>query len=172
LSFLSKIFGRKDDRAPLRPLYGALVGAARDPMWYRDGGVPDTIDGRFDMIAALFALLLLRLEREGDAARAESVLLTELLIDDMEGSIRQLGTGDLVVGKRIGKMMGGLGGRMAALREQLGSRNGLDDFVARNIFHDAPAGAVTFLGGRLERFHAGLEALSLDDILGGRVPAL
>ena len=59
--------------------------AAAIPAWYRDGQVPDTIDGRFDMIAAMLALVLLRLEAEGEAGRGPSVLLTEIFIDDMDG---------------------------------------------------------------------------------------
>ena len=83
--------------------------------------MPDTIDGRFDMIAAVTALVLLRLEAEGDAGRAPSVLLAEIFIDDMDASLRQIGIGDYVVGKHVGRMMSALGGRLAAFREARGS---------------------------------------------------
>ena len=80
MSFLSRIFGSgRSDRARMLPLYRAIVAEGRDPVWYRDGRVPDTIDGRFDVIAAVMALLLLRLEHEenGETRRA-TTLLTEL----------------------------------------------------------------------------------------------
>src|SRR6185295_16287598 len=72
LSFISRIFGDRRQRARLSPLYAAIVAAGRDPAWYREGQVPDTIDGRFDMVAAILALVLLRLEREGDRNRKDS----------------------------------------------------------------------------------------------------
>ena len=56
LALLSRLFGERRERAALRPLYDAVVAAARDPAWYRDGGVPDTLEGRFDMVAAILAL--------------------------------------------------------------------------------------------------------------------
>src|SRR3712207_3496551 len=89
LAWLARLFGARRERAALRPLYDALVAAAREPAWYREGGVPDTIEGRFDMVATMVALVLLRLEREGEKAKSESVQLTEIFIDDMDGTLRQ-----------------------------------------------------------------------------------
>ena len=60
MSLFQRIFGETKQRAPLQPLYAAVVGRGRDPSWYRDGQVPDTLDGRFDMIAAILSLVLLR----------------------------------------------------------------------------------------------------------------
>jgi cytochrome b pre-mRNA-processing protein 3 len=65
VSFLTRIFGSGgDERDAYRPLYNAVVAAGRDPAWYVEGEVPDTVDGRFDMIAAILALTLLRLEAD------------------------------------------------------------------------------------------------------------
>ena len=90
------------------PLYHAVVAEGRQPHWYLQGGVPDTLDGRFDMIVAILAQALMRLEALG--AAQESVWLTELFIDDMDGQLRQEGIGDVVVGKHIGarRTTGGL----------------------------------------------------------------
>lgn len=166
MSLLQSIFGGRADRQRLDPLYRAIIAEARDPAWYREGQVPDTIDGRFDMVAALAALVLLRLERE-DSARGKSVHLTELFVDDMEGTIRQIGIGDLVVGKHLGKMMGALGGRLAAFRDSPGS----EAPVLRNIFHDSPPSpdALRFVTERIERFRDGLERTSLDALLAGEL---
>ena len=62
MTFLDRFFRRRDRREALAPLHRGIVALARDPGWYRAGGVPDTLDGRFDMIAAATALVLLRLE--------------------------------------------------------------------------------------------------------------
>jgi cytochrome b pre-mRNA-processing protein 3 len=170
LSLLTRIFGSGGrDRANLRPLYEAVVAEGRDPAWYREGRVPDTIDGRFDMIAGVLALVLLRLEREGEAARSDAALLTETFIDDMDGTMRQLGIGDVVVGKRMGKLMGALGGRMGSFRTA--EADGYDGAVRRNIFRDAPPSedAVTFVGEGLRALAARLDAASLEQLLRGEL---
>lgn len=167
LSFLQSIFGEKKERAAWAPLYRAIVERARDPFWYREGGVPDTLDGRFDMVAALTALVLIRLEALGEAGRGPGVLLTELFVEDMDSSLRQIGIGDYVVGKHVGRMVSALGGRLAAFRA--------GDFAAaarRNLFHDSPPSeeAAALVAGRLEQFAAALDALGLDSLAEGALP--
>ena len=170
MSLIQRIFGGSRDRAALDPLYRAIVAAARDPLWYRDGGVPDTIDGRFDMVAALIALVLLRLEAEGEEARDAEVLLTELFIDDMDASLRQIGVGDYVVGKHVGRMMGALGGRLSAFRAA--AEGALDEPVRRNLFRDAPPSEekVAFVATRLADFRSRLGATEREDLLAARLP--
>lgn len=171
MSLFQRIFGEKQQRAPLQPLYRAIVARGREPAWYRDGRVPDTLDGRFDMIAAVLSLVLLRLEKEGEATRDPSVLLTEIFIDDMDAELRQLGVGDYVVGKHVGRMMSALGGRLGAFREALAGGS-LTDTVARNIFHEAPPSdeALAFVSRGLEHFAAGLDALPTAALLEGTLP--
>ncbi len=174
MTFLKRIFGGDGGRARLAPLYEAIVAAGRTPIWYREGEVPATLDGRFDMVAALLSLVLLRLEREGERGRAECVLLTETFIDDMDGTLRQIGIGDFVVGKHVGQMMGALGGRLAAFRDALHGDGDLEQAVRRNLFRDAPpsARAVTFVSERLRRFHGGLAPLGPERLLAGELPPL
>ena len=171
LSFLQRLFDRGDRRKACEPLYRAIVALARDPAWYRDGRVPDTIDGRFDMVAAVTALALLRLEAEGEAAREASALLTEAFVADMDASLRQIGIGDYVVGKHVGRLMGALGGRLGALREA--GEGGLEAFAIRNIFHDAPPSdeATQQVAARLERIRGALREQPLDALLAGRIPS-
>ncbi|HTU13254.1 MAG TPA: ubiquinol-cytochrome C chaperone family protein [Allosphingosinicella sp.] len=171
MSLFQRIFGETKQRAPLQPLYRAVVAKGRDPAWYRDGQVPDTIDGRFDMVAAILSLVLLRLEHEGEAARDQSVLLTEIFIEDMDGTLRQIGIGDYVVGKHVGRMMSALGGRLGALREARAA-GALDEAVTRNIFHEAPPSpeAVAFVAAGLARFADALDATPTDSILAGTLP--
>jgi cytochrome b pre-mRNA-processing protein 3 len=168
VGILKHIFGGKHQRARLDPLYRAIVAYGRARCWYLEGEVPDTVDGRFDMIAAVLALVLIRLEQEEPEGREASVLLTEIFIDDMDGSLREIGIGDLIVGKHIGKMMGALGGRIGAFRAASGD---LRAPVLRNIFHDAPPSdaAAAFVAGRLEEFQRGLSRSPLEAILAGRI---
>ncbi len=172
MSLFRRIFGEARQRAALAPLYRAAVAAGRDPFWYRDGHVPDTIAGRFDMVAAVTALVLLRLEADGEAGREPSRLLTELFIDDMEATLRQIGIGDPVVGKHVGRMMSALGGRLGAFRAAR-AEGSFAAAVRRNVFHDSPPSddAPALVAARLERFSRGLDGCATADLLDGRVPA-
>jgi cytochrome b pre-mRNA-processing protein 3 len=172
LGFLQRLFGDTRQREALVPLYRAAVARGRDPAWYREGRVPDTLDGRFDMIAAIVALVLVRIEAEGEAGRAPALLLTETFIDDMDGTLRQIGIGDHVVGKQVGKMMGALGGRLAAFRAGRDAGIGFAAAVTRNIFHEAPPSpeAAAFVADRLESFDRALGAQPIETLLAGELP--
>ena len=166
------MFGKPEaERGGLRPLYDALVREARQPEWYRQGRVPDTIDGRFDMVSSVLALALLRLERDGEAGRRDTVLLTEIFIDDMDGTLRQIGIGDVVVGKHVGKIMGALGGRLGAFRDSFDGKVALADAVRRNVFRDAAPSeaAIDFVTARLTALEQSLAALPRDQLLRGEI---
>lgn len=167
MSLFSSLFSRKDDRAALRPLYASVVARARQPHWYLDGSVPDTLDGRFDMVAAILSLVLLRLEALG--AQAESVRLTEIFIDDMDGQIRQIGFGDVVVGKQVGRMVGALGGRLAAYRAGLAGTAPLAEALVRNVYRgEAPADdELAYVEAQIRALAARLDQLSLAQLLAG-----
>ena len=154
------------------PLYRAIVAAARDPFWYRDGQVPDSVTGRFDMLSAVTALVLVRMERlEGAVAIRDSVLLTELFIADMDESLLEIGVGDYSVGKHVGRMVGALGGRLTAFRDA-SDRNDFTSAVRRNIFHEAPPREelVELVAARLATFDQALAGLTHDALVEGRLP--
>jgi cytochrome b pre-mRNA-processing protein 3 len=171
VTFLQRIFGDRKERESLRPLYDAAVRVGREPGWYLDGGVPDTMTGRFDVVSSVVALVLLRLEREGDDARRETVLLTELFIDDMDATLRQSGIGDLIVGKRVGKLMSTLGGRLGAYREALQGEGDLHAAVRRNVFRDSPPSedVVPVVAERLRALHARLAGVPREQMLAGEI---
>jgi len=171
MGVLNRLFGRKD-RDALTPLYNAVVLEARRPDWYLAGQVPDTLDGRFDMVAAVLSLVLLRLEEEGDSGRAPSAYLTEIFVEDMDGQLRERGIGDIVVGKHIGRMMGALGGRLGALREAFAGGD-LEGAIDRNIYRGAVPGEVARASVRdgLIGLRKRLAAMPASDLVGGRWPA-
>lgn len=162
--------GRRSGEAEALPLYNAVVERARQPHWYMDGAVPDTVDGRFDMIAAALSAVLLRLEAEPAAAQL-SVWLTERFITDMDGQLRELGIGDVVVGKHVGRMMGMLGGRLGAYRNGLAAGD-LRPALARNLYRGAaPEGAaVEHVVAELTALSAALAETPLDALQAGRLP--
>ena len=169
MKLLDRLF-RPVPAMPLRlALWQAIVGEARDARWYRDFGVADSVEGRFDMITLVLAVVLLRVEREGDGA--SSVALTELFIEDMDSQLRQSGVGDLMVGKHIGKLMATLGGRIGALREALPLGGAaLAEAVARNATLVEGADAVP-LAEELLRFHAAIDQVPAEALLAGSLAA-
>lgn len=133
-NWLKQWLGRDDDRYALRPLYLSIVEEARQPGWFTDGGVADTLEGRFEMVMLILSLAMLRLEALGQNAASSSVRLAELFVEDMEGQLRESGVGDVGVGKHVGKMMSALGGRLGAYREGLAGTHSLADALVRNLY--------------------------------------
>lgn len=170
MSLLRRLFPERDQRARYLPLYNAVVAEARDPVWYRDGGAPDTVDGRFDMVAMILALVLIRLEGEGEAGRLPSTLLTEVFVDDMDGQLRQIGIGDVVVGKHVGRMMSALGGRISAYRAALAGEESLRDALVRNLWRGEAPAATDFVETRARALHAALAATSAATLYAGELP--
>lgn len=170
MPLIDRLFHRRD-RADGQALYTAIVAMARAPHWYLDGAVPDTLDGRFDMIAAILALVLLRLEGDSDGA-APSAHLAEQFVDDMDGQLREMGIGDIVVGKHVGRMMGMLGGRLGAYRDGL-ANGGLDDAIVRNIFRgEAPgAAAQAHVREQLLALHEALASTPTTALIAGDLPS-
>jgi cytochrome b pre-mRNA-processing protein 3 len=160
MQLLRRLFGttEADPRESLRPLYNQLVAHARQPHWYLDGGIPDSVNGRFEMVATMFALVLLRLEQESDSGR-EMALLTEIFVADMDAQLREIGVGDLTVPKKIKKMAQGWLGRGVAYREGLDQPDDamLALGLARNVYGDETrAGEPQIL--RLARYARSLDA--------------
>ncbi|MEP7348442.1 MAG: ubiquinol-cytochrome C chaperone family protein [Sphingorhabdus sp.] len=140
MSLLKRIFGSSepDPKTKLVPLYQQIVAKAREPHWYEAGQVPDSIDGRFDMVAAVLTFVLLKLEQNPQYAQ-DMAYLTEVFVDDMDGQLREVGIGDMIVGKHIGRIMGALGGRLGAFREALSDTKTLDDAILRNVYRSETA---------------------------------
>lgn len=134
MSFLSRLLGTAPDpREGVRPLWHRVIELARDTVYYSECGVADTVAGRFDMICAVLSAVMVRIE--ASEMRAESALLAELFVEDMDGQLREFGVNDVVVGKRIGKLMSVLGGRLGTYRGALnaGDLERLTAAVSRNV---------------------------------------
>ncbi len=156
LNALKKWFGGSGERVALRPVYDAIIAEARLPHWYVEGQVADSIDGRFDMVSAILALVLIRMEAMGDEARLPSTLLAETFVEDMDGQLREIGIGDIVVGKHIGRMMSALGGRLGAYRTGFAEGGDPQDALLRNLYRgEAPDAAA------LDHVAAALKELAL-----------
>ena len=171
--WLDRVLGRSGGDETL-PLYEAVVTRARAPHWYLTGAVPDTVDGRFDAVAAVLSMVLLRLEDE-PAGAEPAARLAERFVDDMDAQLRQLGIGDIVVGKHIGRMMAALGGRLGAYRDALAPDapdGAFAEALTRNLYRgEAPAPeAVAHVEAELRKLRRGLAEVPIDRLIAGDLP--
>jgi cytochrome b pre-mRNA-processing protein 3 len=168
MNLLARLFrSPPDPREALRPLWHRVVEISREPEWYSRCGVADTVAGRFDMITAVLALALLRLERD-ENCRPQASLLTELFVEDMDGQLRESGVGDIVVGKHIGKLMASLGGRLGAYRAGLAGEASFEEALRRNVTLLDGKGPEP-LAERLRAFAGQLDAAADSEVLAGRI---
>lgn len=126
---------RREREAVAQRLYAAIVAAARRPEFYREGGVPDTLDGRFELVTLHAYLVLHRLRLEPAAAEPAQTLFDAMFLD-MDESLREIGVGDLGVGRRIKQMGQAFYGRAAAYDAGLAAADPavLEAALARNLY--------------------------------------
>lgn len=117
-------------------LYGAIVAQSRRAAFYTGYGVPDTMDGRFDLIVLHIVVLLARLDRAGPSARGVGQSLFDLFCRDLDANLREMGVGDLAVPKRMRQFGEAFYGRQAAYLAAFDAPDGqeLEKALARNIF--------------------------------------
>lgn len=110
---------KKQRRSQANALYLAVVEQSRQPVLYTVFNVPDTVDGRFDMIVIHVMLLIRRLRGEGEAAAAISQDVLNLMFDDMDRNFREMGISDLSIGKHVKKTAKAFYGRADAIETAL-----------------------------------------------------
>jgi cytochrome b pre-mRNA-processing protein 3 len=141
-------------------VYGQLVDRARAPAFYARYGVPDTLDGRFEMVALHAFLALHRLKRDGAAGAELAQALFDTMFADMDRSLREIGVSDLAVGKRVRDMAQALYGRIAAYEAGIDAGPGaLEQALARNVYGTAPAAPAPALAALAAYMRAALERL-------------
>jgi cytochrome b pre-mRNA-processing protein 3 len=156
---------------PARDLYERVVAQARRPAFYADFGVPDTLDGRFEMIGLHLFLVLYRLKGEPTAAELSRAVV-ETMVLDMDRSLREMGAGDLGVGRRVKAMARGLYGRIAAYEAGLDGPDAmLEAALGRNLYGTvAPAPAhLAAVAGYMRAQAAALAGQDLAMLLAGEV---
>lgn len=132
-----RLFGKKD------PLPGAasrmleqVVSESRKALHYRDGGVPDTLEGRFEMMVVSAFPIFYRLKGQGKAAERLAQLLFDSMFREIDMSLREMGVGDLSVPRKIKAMAQGFYGRVVAYERALDAEDAaaLREAVTRNVF--------------------------------------
>jgi cytochrome b pre-mRNA-processing protein 3 len=112
---------RRDERQTARSIYGSIVTRARAPAFYAEWGVPDTLQGRFEMIVLHLALVLHRLAAEGDAGDRLARALTEVFVVDLDDAMREMTFGDLAVPREVKRAAAALFDRHEAYRRAVAS---------------------------------------------------
>jgi cytochrome b pre-mRNA-processing protein 3 len=136
IPMILRSFRRGAENRTIAALYGTIVTQARLPVFYADYGVPDTVEGRFDLIVLHLVLLLRRLAREDGTTHSLGQRLFDTFCRDLDGNLREMGIGDLAVPKRMRRFGEAFYGRQAAYVGALDAADERDfeKALARNIF--------------------------------------
>ena len=152
-------------------VYGAVVTQARNPAFYRDAGVPDTPEGRFEVIVLHLYLLLERLRGAGEPGVEPSRLLIERLVTDMDDQMREMGVGDLSVPKKVKRAARMLYERTEDYRAALAQPDNAALAVAlgRAFPSSTKLGTTDLLARYVREAVAHLAGISSEALLAGRV---
>jgi cytochrome b pre-mRNA-processing protein 3 len=156
-------------------LYAVLTAQARRPDFYLSCGVPDTIDGRFEMVALHAFLLFRRLKGHGEKAGAVAQSVYDVMFSDFDASVREMGAQDLGVGRRIKFMTEAMNGRFQAYEAGL-ARGELELALKRNLYGtiEPVEECLKRMTDYVKRADAELAALPIDQLMRGvlHFPAL
>lgn len=134
LSFFQRQPGLRRQAAAV---YSQLVAQARHPWFYATAAVPDTLDGRFEMIT-LHLFLLQHCLKSAPEQQPMAQAILEAAFDDLDRSLRELGVGDMGVARRIRQMADGIYGRFEAYATALPDTSSLQEALRRNLYGTAP----------------------------------
>ena len=166
---LERLFGRTahdaDPRTPAERLYSEAVRQARSPGFYGVGRVPDTVEGRFEALCLHGFLILHRLKAEGEQGRALAQQFFDAMFADMDRNLREIGIGDLAVGKRIKLLAENFYGRIKSYEEGLSRADGaLEAAVARNLLTETAAARAATAASPVPPFAAAIAGYIREEV--------
>jgi len=165
--------GRKRHERAGYALYTAAVAAARNPWYFSDLAVPDTLDGRFDLVSVHVAVLIRCLRHHPVPGPALAQAVFDAMFSDMDVNLREIGVGDMVVGKRVRQMWEAFHGRALAYEAALEAKDraALAQAIARNVWRGAPPNdqAPQTLATCIEAINTQLARQTLADLTKGAV---
>lgn len=168
---LARLFRPRPAKARAEALYLHLTRQARRPELYAGLGAPDTNEGRFEVYALHLAVVLRRLKRQGDAAEEVSQALFDRFVQGLDDAMREMGVGDLSVGKKMRKLGEQLYGRLKRYDEALGGEpEQLEPLIARTVFAGAASPNAGPLADYARRADAAFQAHPVEALIGGDAP--
>ena len=172
---LARLFRRKPFEREGYELYGAAVAAAREPAYYLDYAVADTLQGRFDLVGLHVALLIRRLRHDpAPAGQNLAQAVFDAMFNDMDVNLREMGVGDMSISKRVKRMWEAFHGRAQAYEAALDAAapEALAEALIRNLWAGTPpedATAAPRLAARAIALDAALAAQPMAALSAGRL---
>jgi cytochrome b pre-mRNA-processing protein 3 len=162
-----KLFRRGPGRIAGEKLYQAAIDQARQVAFYADLAAPDTVEGRFELYTLHVVLLLHRLKGQGAVAAETSQALFDAYVQALDDALREMGVGDLSVGKKMRKLGEAFYGRAKAYQAALeaGDRAALAALIGRTVYVDQNDAAADRLADYVQRSAALLATLGLEAVL-------
>jgi cytochrome b pre-mRNA-processing protein 3 len=168
LGFLFR--GLTAERPSATALFNALTAEARQKHWYVEGEVPDTLDGRFAVLATITALANVRLERDEDEGERLSVALAERFIEVMESEHRELGLGDPGLGRTVRKLVTMLAKRTGLWREVAAGERNVIEATRESLYREeAQPAAVQHSAAALKMVAERLDRATLAELEQGKL---
>ena len=162
----------KPPKAAGKALYAAVVDRARRKVLYEDFGAPDTVEGRFELYTLHVVLLLDRLRGQGQQAAETAQALFDAYVKALDDALREMGVGDLSVGKKMRKLGEAFYGRVKSYEaafEALPEGAALEALIGRTVYAGAEANLAPRLAGYVQAERSGLAAGPLEPLLQGQV---
>jgi len=169
---LQRLFRPRQARIAGETLYAGLVDQARRPALYRDLGVADRIDARFELYVLHLSLLLARLKGEGEAGAEIGQAVFDTFVGALDDALRELGVGDLSVAKKMRKLGEAVYGRILGYQKAVEAqdREALSGLLARAVFaEESQTEQASGLVDYTLRMGQALQGMRAEDILRGRV---
>jgi cytochrome b pre-mRNA-processing protein 3 len=165
------LFKKSPDPEAVLAVYRAIVAQSRQPVFYAQWGVPDTVTGRFDVLSLHMGLVFRRLGGAGKPASEFAQALFDLFFKDMDRNLREMGAGDLSVPKKIRNMGNLFYGLMTKLNEAMerGDRAEVEAVLQRNLFDGAAGPNIAALADYVEAEYAKLKLQTVEAVIGGTV---
>lgn len=169
---LQRFRRQRERRRQADALYSALVAQARSSEFYTELGVPDSLDGRFEMVVLHVYALTRGVEGRSQAQTELSRLVMEAMIDDMDRTLREIGVGDMSVGKKVKQMAAAFYGRARAYDSALAAGDAeLHQALLRNVYagDDVDSAVVDRIARYLRAAIVAVTAAAEEDIETGAI---
>ncbi|MBT4933721.1 MAG: ubiquinol-cytochrome C chaperone [Rhodospirillaceae bacterium] len=173
MNILKNFFSFSREKETAHKMYQIIVEQARLPVFYKDLGVADTFDGRFDMISLHMIIVIRRLKSDVEQTRKLSQALFDYMFDDIDLNLREMGIGDMGVLVRVKKMAKAFYGRLESYDQGLSQDDdtNLASALERNLFREnetTPKNLALFVA-YMRREAARLDACTVDALMKGEL---
>lgn len=169
---LQRMFAPRAATAAGRNLFAAALAQARQPMFYAELGAPDTPEGRFELYTLHVVLILHRLKGQGEQAAETAQALFDAFVRNLDDGLREMGVGDLSMGKKMRKLGEAFYGRAKGYDQAFASLPDpapLQALIGRTVYAGAEAAGAAALAGYAARAVQALAAVPLEAVFEARL---